>query len=384
MKSTRTLLALLVASLLLGLAAGLGVVSPGAGADPGTSTAPSSSISTTTTTTPTSTTDPTSTDTTSTVPSSSSSTTDTTPPSTTTTTTPSTTTTTTTAPVAETTGQSSTTTTVPGPPPTAPCDTTQITCGNNAATQLAIVSQTCTANSANSILNVDITTLSGTPVNDVTITPQTNCLNQLSITQIVRQYCVDCTVIVIPPPPPRPIYEQTVVQNNPTTTIVQHVMAYCMPYPVPQPDGTTSTLVYLEEGQPLRDPEWQQAVPATFVPGSGMTCPVGATSPGTPIFTLTVPASFVGQYVNLCIQPSAKGAKPLCHAVRIDTGATISIPVTANIRAQVLPVKLAKSLRPKSRKAITSASSLFAKTLAAGAHPQPNHKTTLVEKGGAR
>lgn len=378
MKSTRTLLSALSAALLLGLVAGLAVAGPSAGADPTTST---DSTTIPTTATEPSTTDPTS-STTTTPPTTTTessttapTTTDTTPTTTNSTTVGSTTTSTTAqAPVEQSTTQSNTTTTTPSttttpgtttappPPPTAPCDTTAITCGNNAATQLAIVSQTCNANSANTLINVNVTTLDGHPVNNVTIQPQTSCLNELHITQIVQQYCMGCTVIVIPPPPAPPPY----VPAAPGPPAVQRMMGYC----------TSNGLAYLEEGQPAWDPNYASAFPATYVPGLGMSCPGGA-PPTVPTFTLTVPASFIGQYVNLCIQPPDPRMAPHCHSVRIDAGATISVPVTANVKATVTPVKLAPSAKPRSPKAIAKASKAIASALAAkSAHPKHKAKHT--------
>ena len=209
---------------------------------------------------------------------------------------------------------SSAATTTVAAPPTAPCDTTQLTCGNNASTQVAIVSQTCVASSQNTTLNVEIQTLGGTPVNNVTISPTTTCLNTLQITQLVEQYCVGCTVIVIPPPPPTPPVIYVPEPGTNTITVVQtpappppvRVQAYCMPHAVALPNGTTGSLVYLAVGEPQRNPVYAAAVPATFVPGIGMKCPTATTARATvPVFTLTVPASFVGQSLRLCLQPAA-------------------------------------------------------------------------------
>ncbi len=84
------------------------------------------------------------------------------------------------------------------------------------------------------------------------------------------------------------------------------------------------------------------------------------------MFTLTVPASFIGQSVNLCIQPTNPAAKPICHSIRIDTGATISVPVTTNVVAKVVKAKLSKKNKPKPRKQIAKASKAFSVSLQTG------------------
>ena len=268
------------------------------------------------------------------------------------------------------------TTTTVAAPPTAPCDTTQLTCGNNASTQVAIVTQTCTASSQNTTLNVNVETLSGAPVNNVVISPTTSCLNDVEITQLVEQYCLGCTVIVIPPPPPVIYVPEpgtvTVVQVPSTTTVVEQqtsapppvrVMAYCLPHPVVRPDGTTGTLLYLPIGEPQRDETYAGAIPATFIPGVGMRCATGSTvALKVPVFTLTVPASFVGQYLRLCLAPAEPSAKPLCRSIRIDLGATIAVPIAANVSATVLKSH-AKAGGSKSKKQITQASGAFSSIL---------------------
>jgi hypothetical protein len=263
-----------------------------------------------------------------------------------------------------------TTTTQPTTPPTAPCDTTQITCGNNAATQIALVSQTCNSSSANSTLNVQVQTLSGAPVNNVTIAPQTSCLNFAEITQIVEQFCVGCTVIVIPPPPPViyvPVPGTNTVTNSTTTVQLQpqtqtvNIMAYCMPKPV-MVNGVPKILLYLPVGMPQRNVLYAKAIPAKFVPGYGMKC--GAltnaelTAAHVPTFTLSVPASFVGQSLRLCLQPALTNKKPSCHTVPIKHGAIISVPVTSNLVATVV-----KTIKPKTKvtsKVVKSATSALA------------------------
>src|SRR4029077_10079428 len=115
------------------------------------------------------------------------------------------------------------------------------------------------ASSANTTINVEIQTLAGRPVNNVTISPTTTCLNTLQITRRAQQYCIGCTLIVIPPPPPPPPVIYVPEPGTNTITVVQtpasppppppvRVQAYCMPKPVLRPDGTTGTLIYLALG----------------------------------------------------------------------------------------------------------------------------------------
>jgi hypothetical protein len=230
---------------------------------------------------------------------------------------------------------------------------------------VALVSQVCTATSANSVLNVTIQTLAGTPVNNVTINPTTTCLNQLQITQVVEQYCVGCTVIVIPPSTPAPVYITGPIEAPAavTTTVMaspspQAVMAYCMPQSAQA--GAPETLMYLPVGEPQRDSSYASATAATYSPTAGMSCPSSTVASHVPLFTLTVPASFVGQFVSLCIQPDNPAARPSCHTIRIDNGATISVPVTSNVVAKVTKKTLTKAEKPKSKQAIKTASKLFA------------------------
>ena len=143
------------------------------------------------------------------------------------------------------------------PPPTAPCETTQLTCGNNAATQVAIVSQVCSAASTNPTINVNIETIAGAPVDNLVIDPVTSCLNELQITQIVEQCTAsghgDRDPRFWPPPPPPVIYvpvPDPVVIPAPAP---QQVMAYCTQQPMQQPDGSMSTLSYLPVGTPEHD-----------------------------------------------------------------------------------------------------------------------------------
>jgi hypothetical protein len=199
---------------------------------------------------------------------------------------------------------------------------------------------------------------------------------------------------VIPPPAPViyvPVPGTNTVTNNVTTvTVVQtpappppvRIEAYCMPNPVLRPNGTMGTLIYLPVGEPQRDPTYQKAIPASFVPGVGMKCAgsTGSTvSARVPMFTLTVPASFVGQFVRLCLQPASLKAKPLCHAIRIDRGATIAVPVTSNVVASVLKskAKAKKASKSKSKNQIAKAASAFSSTLTQGTKPASTaHDTT--------
>jgi hypothetical protein len=378
--------------------------------DPVTSTTTTDPVTSTTTTVPvtsTTTTDPV---TSTTVPATTTTTTDpatttqpvtTTDPATTSTTGPVVTAENIASPMSDSTTQSTptVTTTVPqatttiAAPPTAPCDTTQITCGNNASTQVAIVSQICTASSENTTLNVQIQTLGGTPVNNVAISPQTSCLNTLQITQIVEQYCVGCTVIVIPPPAPV-IYVAVPGTNTITNSVTYsvttvetpappapvRVQAYCTPKPILLPDGKMGNLIYLPVGEPQRNPTYGGAVPAAFFPGIGMKCPNAMTvSAHVPVFTLTVPASFVGQYVKLCLQPASTKAKPLCHSIRIDLGATIAVPVTSNVVASVVKgkTKTVKGSKSKGKKkTVSQAASAFSSALTSPAKKTTSGKYT--------
>jgi hypothetical protein len=77
------------------------------------------------------------------------------------------------------------------------------------------------------------------------------------------------------------------------------------------------------------------------------------------MFTLTVPASYAGQYVRLCFEPSGAFGRAPCRDVPIDGGATIKVPVASDISAKVI-----KALRPKSKKQISEASSAFLLTAA--------------------
>jgi hypothetical protein len=137
-----------------------------------------------------------------------------------------------------------------------------------------------------------------------------------------------------------------------------------MPHPVKRADGSLGLFVDLVAGQPKWDPQYAGAVPATFEPGSGYSCPTGGSplpsSPAHAVFTLTVPQSFVGQYLNLCVQPADATQKPTCHQIRIDNGATVTVPVAGHVSATVEQRKLRPQDRPKAAKQIAAASALYA------------------------
>jgi hypothetical protein len=203
------------------------------------------------------------------------------------------------------------------------------------------------------VITVNVQSMTGTPQGTFTVAPTTACVNVVTLTQIVQQFCLGCTLIVVPPPP------------APPAAPVQRAL-YCMPQPILRADGTFGLLVDLVVGQQLTDPLYAGAVPATYAPGVGYSCPSNAApaavtaAPQAPMFTLTVPASFVGQWIQLCIQAPGKTT---CHAVRIDDGATVAIPVTSNISATVkstLGATAAKtSVKPKSRKQVAKTASAF-------------------------
>jgi hypothetical protein len=228
---------------------------------------------------------------------------------------------------------------------------------------------------------VQVQTLDGKPVNNYTISPTTTCMNLLAITQIVQQFCINCTLIVLPPAPasapavpPRPPVRRAL---------------YCMPQPVLRGDGTRGTMVDLEYGQPYVDPTYAGAVLATYTSSLGYTCPnTGNDDLGShaPVFTLTVPASFIGQWLNLCIQPTSAAQPTTCHAIRIDNGARVTIPMTSNVAATVTSTTGVKGatktkVKPKSQKQITKASDAFAenRSTAAKKHVKVTHNKKKVK-----
>lgn len=279
------------------------------------------------------------------------------------------------------------TTSPSSPPPTAPCDTTQLTCGNNAATQIAVVSQNCVAASSDPLISVAVTTVAGAPVNNFTIANVTTCLNVANITQVVQQFCLGCAIVVVPPPPPPPPFvpapAAAATHTAPPPPPPPARAGYCLPEPMLRSDGTWGRFVDLEAGQPLHDPKFAKAVAATYTAGVGFSCADGsrATGPAVPTFTLTVPASFVGQFVDLCIQPSDPAQKPVCHAVKIDDGATISIPVASNVAATVKSAKATNATKAKSKKQIAAALAAFGRTNATAFVGRSN---TTSARGPAR
>jgi hypothetical protein len=106
-------------------------------------------------------------------------------------------------------------------------------------------------------------------------------------------------------------------------------------HPRQRGDGTVGWLVFIEDGQPGWDPVYKGATRAPFDPAAGYTCPGTASAPVPNTFTLTVPAAFIGQYINLCLQPADSTAKPVCHSVQIDGSSKLTIPVRSNITASV-------------------------------------------------
>jgi hypothetical protein len=227
---------------------------------------------------------------------------------------------------------------------TQPCQTPTnpgVTCGNNAATQLAVVTQQCQseANVSTSGLTIQIVNADGSIAKTTGIANESICLNYAAITQIVRQICVNCTLVV------QNYYSKTVTEQ----TIVNgwtgpRYVGYCMPAnrPVERGDGTVGWLVFLEQGRPGWDPQYRGATPAPFDGGAGYSCPGTASAAVPNTFTLTVPAAFIGQYINLCLQPTDPQAKPVCHSVQIDNSSKLTIPVSSNITATVTRTPKAK------------------------------------------
>jgi hypothetical protein len=242
------------------------------------------------------------------------------------------------------------TTTTSSPPIS--CSNGQLDCGNNAATQIAVVSQTC-QNTAQDTVNITVQAVDGTPQGNYTINPQT-CINVAQITQVVQQFCINCTIVIVPTP-------AAAAAAAPAARSAPPRAFYCAPSPVLRDDGTWGTFLDLEKGQPSVDPRFADATPAPFdLAHGGYYCPSGgpATLQGAPVFTLTVPASFVGQVLQLCIQPADPAQKPVCHDVRIDQGATISVPVTSNVAASVhLANGKQKTVTPKASAAALAAAS---------------------------
>lgn len=242
---------------------------------------------------------------------------------------------------------------------TQPCQTPSnpgVTCGNNAATQLAVVTQNCKSDATVAApgVRIDIVNPDGSIAKSVGIENSSICLNYAQITQIVNQICIHCTLVV------QNYYHYTT--NNNTT--VQgwngpHYVGYCMPAdrPMQRGDGTVGWLVFVEDGRPGWDPAYKGATRAQFDPANGYTCPGTASAAVPNTFTLTVPAAFVGQYVNLCLQPADPRAKPVCHSLKIDGSSRFTIPVSSSIRASITKLPKAKVV---SRKATDAAAGLIA------------------------
>jgi hypothetical protein len=113
-------------------------------------------------------------------------------------------------------------------------------------------------------------------------------------------------------------------------------------------DGTVGWLVFIEEGRPDRDPVYKGATRAPFDQANGYTCP-GTGSAAVPnTFTLTVPAAFIGRFVNLCLQPADPKAKPICHSLKIDGSSKFTIPVSSNIKASITKTPKSKLVGRKS------------------------------------
>jgi hypothetical protein len=252
---------------------------------------------------------------------------------------------------------------------TQPCQTPRnpgVTCGNNAATQVALVTQNCNATSnGGGPLKVDIKDENGTPVSSQLVGASV-CLNYSQVYQIVQQLCVECQLVV------QNFYSTT--NNNTTNTTNQTVatgwtgpiyLGYCMPkdHPVMRGDGTVGWLVVLLKGQPDTDPVYKGATLAPYDPKLGYTCPGTASAPVPAAFTFTVPAALVGQYMNLCIQPSDPKAKPNCHSVKIDGTATVTLPVAANMAVSVTknPASVMKPLKRLTKKQLAALASRYNK-----------------------
>jgi hypothetical protein len=265
----------------------------------------------------------------------------------------------------QTTGQN-TTGTGTGPTQTVPCvqglpTVVAPTCGNNASTQIAVVTQNCTSVASNSLntqggdIKIDISE-NGVPV-DSKIVANSLCLNYAQIFQIVQQLCINCQLVV-----------QNFYSSSTTNQTIANgwqgpiYLGYCMPKdrPVLRGDGTTGWLVIL---QPDADPIYRGATPAPYDAKLGYICAGTGSAPVPAAFTLTVPASLIGQFVNLCIQPSDPTAKPICHSVKIDGSASVTLPLSANLAVSVTkkPLALTKPLKPLSKKQLKALAARYSK-----------------------
>jgi hypothetical protein len=205
-----------------------------------------------------------------------------------------------------------------------------------------VVTQTCNSDATVATtggLTIQVLNPDGSVAKTVGIDNKSICLNYSQITQIVQQICVNCTLVV------QNYYSTTTNEQ----TIVDgwtgpRYIGYCMPadHPRQRGDGTVGWLVFIEQGQPAWDPVYAGATPAPFDRMNGYTCPGTASAAVPNTFTLTVPAAFIGQFINLCLQPSDPTAKPVCHSVKIDASSKITIPVRSNITASVTRVPKSK------------------------------------------
>jgi hypothetical protein len=228
----------------------------------------------------------------------------------------------------------------------------------------------------------------------------------LSITQIVEQYCEGCSIVVIPPPAPViyvPVpgdntvtveegtqsYTTTIVNNITTPVEVstpstvaggKNMVAYCLAAPVVQPTGQASSLVYLPIGQSLKG-TYAGAFPASYKTGKGMVCANTAETVSdttfAPTFSLTVPKSFLDEGLRLCASPTKIGGKTVCRTLKINSGATLTIPVTSNITAKV--IQIVKVAPAKSKKQIAAATSAFATSIGTGKPTITNPATKITK-----
>jgi hypothetical protein len=206
-----------------------------------------------------------------------------------------------------------------------------------------VVTQNCKSDAtvATGGLTIQIVNPDGSIAKSVGIDNKSICLNYAQITQIVQQICINCTLVV------QNYYSTTNTTTNQTVVngwTGPHYVGYCMPadHPRQRGDGTVGWLVFIEDGQPGWDPVYKGATRAQFDPAAGYTCPGTASAPVPNTFTLTVPAAFIGQYINLCLQPADPTAKPICHSVQIDGSSKLTIPVRSNITASVTRTPKAK------------------------------------------
>jgi hypothetical protein len=268
------------------------------------------------------------------------------------------------------------------PTQTTPCQTPTnagLSCGNNAATQIAVVTQNCNSvSNAAGALQIHITDTEGGELADKVVANSV-CLNYSQIYQIVHQFCINCQLVV------QNFYSTTNNTNNSSATYVQGwtgpiYLGYCMPKdrPVMRGDGTVGWLVVLLRGQPDTDPVYKGATPAVYDVKNGYVCQGTGSAPIPAAFTLTVPASLIGQFVNLCLQPSDPKAKPVCHSVKIDGSASVTLPVAANVAVSVTkkPLAINKPLKPLTKKQLSALAKRYNKL----AHPPKRKQTAAPTK----